>query len=523
MRDGLPDTARPRAGGPLRFFLLTWLLLAVAASSWAFATPLFASPDEDAQVVKAVAVARGQLTGETIVQPGEYFPVITQVEVPAYYATARSTTDCFIWDTLQSAGCAPEFRAADESPDEVLTWFGRYPPLYYALVGFPSRVLDGEAAVLAIRVTGAVLCAGLLALGLTALRSTRDPSALMGAAMLGVTPAVLFFAGMVNPTGLEIAAGFALWAVLLPLVLDPASHRMGPRLLVGAVVAAVLVNSRPGSGLMAVLFGLPLVVMAAGAFWRDLRRSRAWRAPLVVCAVGGLAAGAWLLAEDPTATFGGDPDPSLSSPTAAVAAAAGFSGRYLREQVGVFGWLNLPVHPLVLTLVGTALLALVAAAVVLGRGRTRWAVLVLVVLVLVVPLVVQVPSAARLGLIWQGRYLLPVSVGLPLVAMAALVQRPRTQRIAGLAGPVLAAAAVAAHVGAFAWSAWRYGYGFGHSPLGVAPSWEPPGGLFLPVALFTLAVLGVGVACSIQPDSPLRRLLPGTRAAATGPAASPAA
>jgi len=32
-----------------------------------------------------------------------------------------------------------------------------------------------------------------------------------------------------------------------------------------------------------------------------------------------------------------------------------------------------------------------------------------------------------------------------------------------------------------------------------------------------------GVACSIQPDSPLRRLLPGTRAAATGPAASPAA
>ena len=52
---------------------------------------------------------------------------------------------------------------------------------------------------------------------------------------------------------------------------------------------------------------------------------------------------------------------------------------------------------------------------------------------------------------------------------------------------------------------------------------EPPGGLFLPVALFTHAVLGVGVASSIQPDSPLRRILPGTRTAPSDPVPSPAA
>ena len=500
----------------MRFFLLVWLLLATAASAWAVATPLFTSPDEDAQVVKAVAVAHGQLTGDTVLQPGEYFPIMTSVKVPAYYSTARSTTDCFIWDTLQAADCGPGFRAAGDSLGEVHTWFGRYPPLYYSLVGLPSRFMEGEAAVLAMRTVGAVLCAGLLALGFTALRSTRHPTALLGAGLLGVTPAVLFFAGMVNPTGLEIAAGFALWAVLLPLVLDPGAHRVGFRLLLGAAVAAVLVNTRPGSALMALLIGIPLVLVATGSFWRDVWRSGQWRLPLVVCALGGASAAVWLLVQDPTASLGGDPDPSLASPTSAFAAAFALSGRYLLEQVGVFGWLNLPLHPLILALVGTAVVALVGAALVLARGRIRWALAVTVVLVLIVPLVVQVPSAARLGLIWQGRYILPVSVGVPLVAMAALVREVRWQRVASAGGVVLAAVAVAGHMGAFAWAAWRYAWGFGRSPLAGPPAWEPPGGLILWLALFTGAIVALGVLCVTQLDSPVLRILPSRRRVPSG-------
>jgi hypothetical protein len=515
MRSSRPDAGRDGRGGAPRFFLLVWVLLATAGCAWAVATPLFASPDEDAQVVKAVAVAHGQLTGETTLQPGEYFPVMTSVEVPEYYATARSTTQCFIWDTLQPADCAPAFRA-DDGTGEVDTWFGRYPPLYYGVVGLPSRFLDGEAAVLAMRGAGAVLCAGLLALGFTALRTTRHPTALMGAGLIGVTPTVLFLAGMVNPSGLEIAAGFALWCVLLPLVLDPGAHRPGPRLLAGAAVAAVLVNTRPGSALMAVLIGIPLVLLTTRGFWRDLWRSGALRLPLVVCAVGGAAAAAWLLVQDPTASLGGDPDPSLASPTAAVAEAVGMSGRYLREQVAVFGWLNLFPHPLVLGLLGTAVVALVAAAVVLGRGRARWALVLTVVLVLAVPVVVQVPSAARLGLIWQGRYILPVSVGVPLLAMAALVDA-RRQRIAAVGGVVLAGVAVLGHVGAFGWSAWRYAWGFGRSPLAGPPSWEPPGGIVLWLALFAAATVATGLVCVLQGDSPARRFVPGRRRMPSGP------
>lgn len=123
-------SSRPAGGrdgwGALRFFLLVWVLLATAGSAWAVATTLFFSVGEDAQVVKAVA--RGQLARATALQPGEYFPVMTSVEVPECYATARSTTQCSIWDTLQPAGCAAAFRA-DDVTGEVDTWFGRYPPL----------------------------------------------------------------------------------------------------------------------------------------------------------------------------------------------------------------------------------------------------------------------------------------------------------------------------------------------------------------------------------------------------------
>jgi hypothetical protein len=42
-----------------------------------------------------------------------------------------------------------------------------------------------------------------------------------------------------------------------------------------------------------------------------------------------------------------------------------------------------------------------------------------------IPLVVQYPAAPELGLIWQGRDLLPLMVGLPLVAGLVLASSER--------------------------------------------------------------------------------------------------
>src|SRR3954466_15400895 len=295
--------------------MTSWLLVSLLSAAWALGTPLFASPDEPGQVVKAVAVARGQLTGETLEQPpGQYFRILTEVDVPAYYADAFDATACFIDDPGEAADCAQEFRADDTSSAELTTWIGREPPFYYCVAGLPSRVVDGEAAVLAMRVVSAVLCSFFFALGLTSLRSTSRPTAFLGAGLLAVTPTALFYGGVVNSSGLEIAAGFATWAVLLPVVLEPTAVRSAPRLLLGAVTAAVLVATVGALVAAAWLLAVEPALAATRTFWREALGGRRWLAPVLVATVGALVAAAWLLAVEPTARPRGEPGPAPPPP-----------------------------------------------------------------------------------------------------------------------------------------------------------------------------------------------------------------
>jgi Predicted membrane protein (DUF2142) len=494
--------------GGRRFFMTSWLLVSLLSAAWALATPLFASPDEPGQVVKAVAVARGQLTGETLEQPsGQYFRILTEVDAPAYYADAFDATACFIDDPGEAADCAQEFRADDTSSAELTTWIGRYPPVYYFVTGLPSLVVDGEAAVLAMRVVSAVLCSFFFALGLTSLRSTSRPTAFLGAGLLAVTPTALFYGGVVNSSGLEIAAGFATWAVLLPVVLEPTAVRSAPRLLLGAATAAVLLNTRPGSPLLAALIAACLAVAATRTFWREALGGRRWLAPVLVATVGALVAAAWLLAVEPTAGLGGEPDPALADPARVIAGAWDLTPRYLREQLAVFGLLNVPAHPAVLWLLGLTIGALVLAGVIVARGRLRASLVLTAVLVIVLPLVAQIPTAAELGLIWQGRYGLPFAIGLPVVAMAAVLSRDRSAAVAGRLVPVLVTVAALCHVGSFVWALWRYSWGFGHWPLADPLQWQPPLGVVPLVAVVAVAVLALGALVLSQEDSVVRRVI----------------
>jgi hypothetical protein len=494
-------TAAPRAARPggVRFFALTWLLLAVAMSGWSITTPLFASPDESAQVVKAAAVARGELTGRTIDTPGAYFQLITGVDVPAYYADAMATPSCYIYDTNEPADCAPPFVADDEHDAEVQTWIGRYPPLYYGIVGLPSLVSDGQAAVLAMRVASSVLCAAFYALGLTALRASRHPAGMVAAGWLAITPTALFYGGMVNGTALEVAAGFATWCLLVPLVRDPSRYDVRRRLAAGTATAAVLLNTRPGSGLLVALIALCLVVLATRDFWRLALAERRWLPAAVIAVVGSVIAGAWLLVVDPTASLGGLPDPRLASPRLAIEGAIDLTGRYVREQLAVFGWLNVPLESLGMAALAGVVAVTVVAGLVLGRGALRWGLGLLLVLSFVVPILSQVPSAADLGLIWQGRYGLPMSIGLPILGMAAITSRPSGVRASRWAALFLGPFVAAVQIASLAWALWRYAYGLGRVPFRTPAEWAPPGTWVAPV-LFVAAVLGLGLMVLAQPD-----------------------
>jgi hypothetical protein len=162
---------------------------------------------------------------------------------------------------------------------------------------------------------------------------------------------------------------------------------------------------------------------------------------------------------------------------------------WLEQMVGNFGWLDTPAP----ALTTTVWLLLTGGLTVLGAlvapRRVALVLAGLIGLAVTVPVLFDLRSAPTSGLVWQGRYMLPVAVGLPIVAgftlargrFAALLAARRTRALVG-------GAVVVAQVAAFYWALRRYTVGMEGSPdIWSGPAWSPPGGV-LP-ALVAYAVL----------------------------------
>ena len=112
---------------PRRVLLVTWALLSALSAVWALATPIAASPDEPAHIIRAASVVRGQLVGTPS-------PKGHVVNVPRYIADTQSET-CFAFHPTVTADCS---HLADRDPGATTTattTAGLYNPLYYYAVG----------------------------------------------------------------------------------------------------------------------------------------------------------------------------------------------------------------------------------------------------------------------------------------------------------------------------------------------------------------------------------------------------
>ena len=67
---GTPPRGKGPVARPWRVFAVVLVLAFVNMAVWSLATPLFASPDEPAQVARAVALVHGQLIGKTVKNAG---------------------------------------------------------------------------------------------------------------------------------------------------------------------------------------------------------------------------------------------------------------------------------------------------------------------------------------------------------------------------------------------------------------------------------------------------------------------
>ena len=515
-----------------RIWAKTFIFVLALTVLWTLSTPLFAAPDEPAHVLKAVAAARGQLSGPSVAgQP----PAVMQVTVPAGYATVGQVPDCF--DTLRTepAGCARDLTYA---PGLVVTttYVGHYPPLYYLLVGWPSRFITSpDDAVYAMRLMSDILSAALVSLALALLLTRRRKGGLpLLGLVIALTPQALFLASVVNPAGLAISAALCLWTAGLRLVmsrndaariapvwapavpldpeLDAPSLGQGGtpnRGLVVIIAASALVEAFTVAlgPLWVAITLIVLVVTADVSRWRELRRDRDVRLTVTTVVVGAIAASLFVWHDDSLAVLGSSRKvPAGASTVEVLLHAMYWLPTYVAQAIGAMGWLETRPPLLTYLIWGLLLLVVSITALRFGSQRMRSVLLAFGTVCLVVPTLITASQARALkSIVWEGKDGMPLWVGLPILAVGASAtwwsEHPR------MGGGLIGAVGVA-QFAAFLGALHRYTVGAHGSWTmisSVTDGWSPPLPALVLVGLYA-AVLVVGWRALLYRPTGARRI-----------------
>jgi hypothetical protein len=473
----------------------TTFVLALALSGlWGMANPPFAVPDEPAHVIRAWSLDHGELIGKTASRRllEELGGDDTNLQVRAPEVFKRVGTPCFAFERNVPAECLVVEGPTRER--DALTTAGRHPPAYYGVVGVASFVREaGSGTVYLMRFITALLTAALIATAVTASRRTATPALVVTGVLFAVTPMVLFVTGAVNPSAPEIAAAIALWVSGLILV-SKSGEKVDNRLVTTVGISAcVLALSRQLSPFWLAVIALALLGCANRASLRSLVRSgwaRLW-AVLVIASVGAQAA--WVIIVKPLdATLLGRTRVDVPA-SEVVRNSLGASFSRYREMIGVFGWLDTP-SPALTYILWTAGVGFLVFLAVAWAKRPHVAVIVgLFAATIVMPIVLESPAYRDVGgVFWQGRYTLPIAVGVPIVsAMAVTWSEPGRTFMRLRLVVAIEVALVIAHVLAFAQNLRRYTVGYeGPIQYWKDPVWAPP----LSPLLLTIAYTGAVIA-----------------------------
>lgn len=423
-----PVSARGLAAAVgLGFFLLM--------AGWALITPMNAT-DEAAQVVKAAATVRLQNLGtvehvpKTALGLSRHSPLtvgeVSVYRVPESYA-AQQPIPCFTNGAKNPACAKPLSHNGRLVP--AISYVGNYNPLYYALVGWPSLFVLGAKSVYLMRLCSAALNALLLWLAArTALQARRPRRALLCLAT-AATPMTLFFSGIVNPNGTEICAAMLLWTVVLRLAtaeppISALARGLAGRGLLGLVL---LCNLRMLGPLWVGLIGVVGFWIAPAATRRTLLRCRTVRIGALVAALLSAGSLAWTRLTPMELVSLGSARPHFLK---AARLTFDLAPRHLREMLFSYDWAEVQL-PMLACILLTATLTLLLAPLLADR-RYVLPLLAMAAGVVAIPVVLQGYEMHRLGMIWQGRYLLPYATGLVLLAgFADLDVRRAAPELAG--------------------------------------------------------------------------------------------
>lgn len=496
-RERTAETYRPQARSIVALGLLTFAILA----AWSLTMPLMSSPDEPSHAIKAAAVVRGEWSGRLGDAPsdGSAPGAPTWVSVPADIAALTHLPDCYQFEEKEAADCAPGVPGRDGGTVEAPTYAGQYPPLYYALVGWPSLVLQGAGGVYAMRLVSAGISAFFLVWAARRVIEIAPRRGGWGVAV-AVTPMCLFIGATVNPNGLEITSALSFWAACLALARGGGDTELPRRVwyVHAAVAGAVLVNVRTSGPIWAALCVAVALVVARPGRLRLLLRRRAAIGLVLTAVAAGVTAVAWLHQHSEVVTTS-SLFPEYSQPRLVAAVMLIAQSAFLAQMVGNFGWLDTPApFPTLVAWAASASVLLLVALVSRHSRRLHAGVALLAISIVVVPIALTIPTAEAAGIIWQGRYTLPLAVGLPLLVAIVLPSRVNElgavlDRLAVVSYVLLALG----HVFAFYWAVRRYAEGADGQWVTLHPEWNPPLG-FAPAVVLYAVLFGLLCAWALR-------------------------
>lgn len=389
----------------------TWFVgFLLIGAGWALLTPVNQFPDEADHVYRAVSVVRG----EVFPHNGAYTHGTGAItNVPIGFLRLVYAGPC---RGVRTAGLCSTASAPAGSVT-VVTAEGRNFPFYYAAVGWPSLLFPNRAGWYLMRLVSAVWCAALLATGALVIMSmSRRPLVLGGAMLVGLTPLVLDLSGSVNPSGLEAASALCFWAVLLALVHKDSS--LDRRLLVQfGLISGVLLATCRDLGWFWIVLALVLSLASAGrADRRSFVRSRAAHLVFGAAVAAVVAAEVWAFTFHSNQNFKFTTVPK--GLVGAASASLNSTPKLLEETLAYLGWLTIRPPAVADVCWILAVAAVMVSSFVAGRRAG-------VLVVAGAALVVVIPFAI-LGFtlmhpndgIWQGRYTLPLAIGVPLLGVA---------------------------------------------------------------------------------------------------------
>lgn len=398
---------------------------------WVFAVPAFGGIDEVDHAYRAASVARGHwAASDREVAEGRG----TLIRVPEDMVRAAHDRCAFLPYTGRF-NCSPYSEPNADGEVLVASGASRYNPAYYWIVGTAAKPFNGAAALYAMRLTSALLCAALLFAALwTALTCSRSGGPAT-AILLGITPVLLYGTSVAAPNGVHMAGALLMWVTGIAVLTEPRGREGTLVALIAAALPAVLLTHSLGM-IWVALTALTLSIAwprRIVELWRRKRRDVAILG--VWCAVLIGIAGSWILTQK--ANIKGDQVPDLRGWEVQDLLLGLVS--WSLQTIGALPFRNeyLPVP--VFVIVAVPFVVLVVTGFIKAAGPPRRAMVLVAGVTLISGPLFTILTYPTLGFAWQGRYALPYSIGLLLMAAWVLDRRYHAKTPVNVLIPVSAA------------------------------------------------------------------------------------